>query len=519
MTERNTLMRRLAAGVGAFALATVGFLGAGMAHAAGVGGPGPDQPGHPTAGSLTIHKRVGAQGTVGDGTELAFPPGKALEGAEFTIWQLGVENEDGVCEALDMAEPEAWDLVPTGTAPTTLAGVQAAGFCLVDAVGIVSDATDEDGITEFNISALGLYYVDETYAPLQIVSKAAPFYVTIPLPHADGSWLYDVHAYPKNQELDVPEKTINPDVEQTGLVVGSTVEWTITQTVPALNEGEEYTSASIWDYLPTDGSLAYDSTVSVKVGDTTLVKDADYEIIATAAGVTWKLTDIGLGKINAGDTITVVFKTKVMKVTETGDINNPGSIDPEKPGYGSEFNGKPVPGKKVPYTYWGALKVTKVAQNGGKLKGAEFQVFPFPMTGTECSDKAPATGLVSTGTSGANGLVLWTPNEPDESSPLGLFVANSPDGPLANPSKAYCLYETKVPAGYTGIDGPIKVTITAGNELVVDVNDLTITNIPRQGPPLPQTGSSATIVMMLVGLGLIGTAGALFAARRARTSN
>ncbi len=514
MTERKTLMRRLAAGVGAFALATVGFLGAGMAHAAGVGGVGPDQPDAPDFGSLTIHKRVDSQGQAGDGTIMDPAPGEALAGVEFTIWRLGKTVGDD-CVALDMSQAADWDLMPSGAAPADPADLPEP-LCLADE-GTVGGPTLADGIVKFDELAFGLYYVDETYAPPQIVSKAAPFYVSIPLLYKDGSWLYDVHAYPKNQELDVPEKTINPDVEQTGLVVGSTVEWTITQTVPALNEGEEYTSASIWDYLPTDGSLAYDSTVSVKVGDTTLVKDADYEIIATAAGVTWKLTDIGLGEINAGDTITVVFKTKVMKVTETGDINNPGSIDPEKPGYGSEFNGKPVPGEKVPYTYWGALKVTKVAQNGGKLKGAEFQV--FPMTGTKCSEKAPATGLVSTGTSGANGLVLWIPNEPDESSPLGLFVANSPDGPLANPSKAYCLYETKVPAGYTGIDGPIKVTITAGNELVVDVNDLTITNIPRQGPPLPQTGSSATIVMMLVGLGLIGTAGALFAARRARTSN
>ena len=508
MTERTTLMRRLAAGVGAFALATVGFMGASSAYA----DSGPDQPGAPKFGTLTIHKRVGSQGEHGDGTEIkdpATPPGSPLAGVDFTIWRLG-KMDNGTCVALDMSKTEDWESMPTGAAPATLAGVQAAGFCLVDADGIVK-TTDDDGELTFGDGEtslpLGLYYVQETKWPASVISKAAPFYVSIPMPYeveeGVGDWLYDVHAYPKNKEGTNPSKTINPDSAQTGLVVGSTVEWTITQTVPALQEGEAYTSASIWDYLPAE--LEFVETVSVKVNGAPV----DY---SKSGNVVWTLTNPGA--LKADDVIVVVFKTKVLEVTESGDINNPGSIDPEIPGYGSEFNGGKVPGDTTPYTYWGKLKVTKVDENGDGLEGAEFKV--YPKTGAECSENVPTGDPVSTGVSGSGGVVLWTPNMPtDGTSPLGLFVANSDYELETAPSKDYCLYETKAPAGYTGT-AVSTVTIKPGDEFMVDVD---IENVPRDVPHLPQTGSSATVVMMLVGLGLVGTAGVLFAARRTRTSH
>ena len=55
MTERNTLSRRLAASVGAFALATMGLLGTTVAHA----GPPPGQDDAPGTGTLIIHKHAG----------------------------------------------------------------------------------------------------------------------------------------------------------------------------------------------------------------------------------------------------------------------------------------------------------------------------------------------------------------------------------------------------------------------------------------------------------------------------
>ncbi len=511
MNRRDTLARRILAAMSAFGVGAAMMVGASTAAYAAVGGVGPDQPGHPNSGSLTIHKRVGSQGVAGDGTVLNPAPGTALADVDFTIWRLGKDNA-GTCEALDMTEPGDWSSVPTGIAPTTIAGVQAEGFCLVAPTVGTTQTTNAMGETTFSNLGLGLYYVQETDAPAEVISRAAPFYMSVPLPHSDGSWIYEVHAYPKNQVLESPEKTINENSEQPdmGLVIGSTVEWTITQTVPKLNEGARYTSASIWDVLPTDGSLKYHSTTSVSLNGTPLVLGTDYTI--DASGVTWRLTDTRLGKINAGDVLKVVFRTEVLKVTDNGEIANPGS-DGTEPGYGSEFNDTKIPGEPTPYTYWGALKVIKVDKNAAALDGAVFEV--YPKTGGSCTADVPSTDPVSTGTSGADGVVTWTPNSPDRASVLGLFVSNSNDGPLIDPTKDYCLYETKAPAGYTGV-GVQTVTISAGSTLIAGVNYLTIENAPRPGPNLPQTGSQGTVAMVLGGLLLMVLGSSIFLVSRRR---
>ena len=502
MIMRNT-RKRFAAGLGALAV-TLGSFGLGAAASADqVGQVGPDQEGHPTSGSLTIHKLVGSQGSAGDGTQQNIS-GKALADVDFTIWQLG-KDSGGTCKAIDLTDTNAWANVPATTAPATLDAVKAAGYCVVDPAAGTTKTTVGNGELTFSDLALGLYYVDETKAPANVSSKTAPFYVSVPLPHTDGSWIYNVHAYPKNQVVDAPSKTINTDVNQGGLTVGSTVQYTITQTVPALNAGETYKSASIWDVMPTDGSLAYNSTASVKLNGTAL-DAADYTI--DPSGTTWKLSDSGLKKLHAGDTLEVVFTAKVLKVTATGDIQNPGS-DGTKPGYGSEFNGGKVPGGPTPYTYWGQLKVTKVDQKDKPLKDAEFKV---TAKGTEaCAPEVGNQTVVSAGKSGSDGVVLWSPNTPDNSSPLGLFVANSSNGALTNPSKDYCLYETKAPAGYTG--AAVKtVNVKAGTTAISNVS---VTNTQKEGPKLPLTGAQGTLLMVVGGLVLVAAGtGAVVATRK-----
>lgn len=504
MTIKNT-MRRLAAGTGALALAMAGAVAVGTAASAAPANIDAD-----ADGSLIIHKRVGDEGAAGDGTVLDPAPGDPLEGAEFTLWRLGLSDGD-LCVPLDLSIFEGWESVPTGTAPSTTVGVETAGFCIAEEIG--SQETGENGETTFGHLELGLYYVQETDAPANIVSRTAPFYVAIPMP-LDNDWLYNVHVYPKNQELNAPEKTINDDSEQpgNGLVVGSVVEWTISQVVPALNDGEEYTSASIWDVLNAE-ELAYAETLSVTLNGDRLADTEDYTI--DPDGVVWQLAEEGLAKLTAGDVLTVVFTTTVLKVTETGDISNPGSDGPGTPGYGSEFNGTRVPGGPTPYTYWGQLSIFKHDNSAEKtpLEDAEFKV--FEADGGVCTVEVPASGEIATGLSNAEGVVIWdgvTPNDV-----LGLFVANSENGPISNPSKAYCVYETKVPAGYTAVPFDALQTVTPGSNNVLH---LEIENAQKEGPDLPLTGAQGTIAMTIGGLVLVGAgAGVLVMSRNRRNES
>lgn len=508
MTIRNTV-RRLTAGAGVLALAMTGVALTGTAASAD---PGPDQVPGTTKGSLNIHKRLGTEGAAGDGTLLDPAPGDGpLEGAEFTVWQLGTPGAGDACTPIDLRDTNEWSKVPTGTAPATVEEVEAAGFCLTQ---IGKDTTAQNGDLVFSNLDLSLYYVQETDVPDNIVSRTAPFYVSVPTLNGND-WIYNVHVYPKNLEGLEPEKSINDDDAQEGLAIGDTVEWTIKQIVPALKDGDTYDSVVIWDVLPAD-ELAYADTTSVTL-DGVELDDADYDI--DPDGVSWTLTGTGRAKLTAGAEIKIVFTTTVLKVTDTGAISNPGS-DGTSPGYRSEFNGSSVPGDPTPYTYWGQLKVTKVDSStpARPLAGAEFKV--FPKTGTTCSDTVPATGLVADGTSGNDGVVTWVPNEGADPTLLGLFIANSSDGELTPPiSKDYCLYETKAPAGYTAANVQ-QVTITPGTTLVAGGNDITAVNTPRQTPDLPLTGAQGTLVMTLGGLALVGLGtGALMIARRRRNKS
>lgn len=501
MTSKSSALRRLTSVVGTVAIAVAGVISMGQVASAAVG---PDQPDAPETGSLTVHKYVGEEADAGTGEEITIPGAVPLEGAEFTLWRLGVDN-GGACEAIDLADTNHWTHVPNGAAPADLADVQD-DFCIVGPE--TSGETDQDGEYTFSNLPLGLYYVQETDAPANIVSKTAPFYVSIPLPHEDQNWLYDVHVYPKNQELDAPTKIINDDAEQPGkgLTVGSVVEWTISQKVPALNEGEEYTSATIWDVL-NPAELEYAGTTSVSLNGTPLVEGTDYTI--DAGVVSWSLTKKKLAEIRAGDTIEVVFTTTVLAVTETGDIDNPGSEGPDKPGYGSEFNGGTTPGGTTPHTYWGQLTVNKGdTEMVNKLAGAEFAVFNNAENGV-CAPEAPETDAIATGVSDAEGVVRWNDVTPD--NPLGLWIANSSDGEIANPNKDYCLYETKAPAGY--VAGPSQVVnIKPGTNAKLVVN---FENTKKEGPNLPLTGGQGTMAMTVGGIVLmLAGAGAVYVLRR-----
>lgn len=155
MKTKNTALRRLVAGAGALTIAMAGVVASGTAFA----DPGPGQADAPDDGSLTIHKIVGAQGEAGDGTELDTPPtGEALNGAEFTIWQLGLRGGDD-CVPLNLGNTDHWGFVPTDGAPADLDGVEAS-FCLVDegTAGVTGDGDNADG--EYVFEGLGRAGVD-----------------------------------------------------------------------------------------------------------------------------------------------------------------------------------------------------------------------------------------------------------------------------------------------------------------------------------------------------------------------
>jgi fimbrial isopeptide formation D2 family protein/LPXTG-motif cell wall-anchored protein len=515
--KKGSLARRVAAAAGALALGIAGLAGAALtANATPDTGTGniavPDAG---TNTTLTIHKYSGPQGDAGNGMEQTIDSNthKPLAGVTFKIQQVVSKNG----QLIKLDTPEGWDLIK---------GVQAddvtkdgTPYVLADVPSLTDSSvtTDSTGTASTPLPH-GLYYVTETDPGSNpIVAGTAPFLVTMPLPKVaadgstDGTWIYNVHVYPKNQVMNAPEKTINSDADQSSngqLKIGDTVTYTIKQTVPALNkEDTEYKSASIWDKLPAGLEFVPGSSTVTKTG----TAFADGDVATNGSGVTWTVQPDGLKKLAEGDVITVTFKATVKTLTSTGEIANPGSDQPGTPGYGSEFNGTHVPGVPTPYTYWGKLQVTKIDQGGHTLAGAEFSVYEGACPTDPQAQ--PAGDPVETGTSGTDGIVLWGAAK---TSPLGLFVANSNDGKKPDVSKQYCVYETKAPAGF--IKGDSKtVTITPGTTTTAN-NTISVTNVQQNHPNLPLTGAAGTAVMTLAGIALVAAGGAAYALARKRSA-
>lgn len=136
--------------------------------------------------------------------------------------------------------------------------------------------------------------------------------------------------------------------------------------------------------------------------------------------------------------------------------------------------------------------------------------------GTEaCAPEAGNQTVVSAKESLVLTVWFYGPRIPRTTpSPLGLFVANSSNGALTNPSKDYCLYETKAPAGYTG--AAVKtVNVKAGTTAISNVS---VTNTQKEGPKLPLTGAQGTLLMVVGGLVLVAAGTGAVVATRKRPS-
>lgn len=492
MTVQKPRLRRFTAAMGALSLAAAGILATGSPAMAAVG---PDQPGAPESGTLTINKYSGAP--VGEGQTPN--PENLLNGVKFTVTQVGTLNGEQ-CDPVDLTAAADWDGLAGlfNSAPASPADP----YCLV--LGSATTQATVDGRTEFNLE-VGVYFAQETDPGTNnIVSPVPDFYVSIPTSNgADGNgWNYNVVADPKNQLMDAPSKTIEGD--QTELVIGSDVTWNLSVPVPTLNNEEKFTEAVVTDVLDSRLEYVTDSTVAT-VGDTTLIQETHYNVTGNAV---WTFTEAGRAVLDAnfGKELLITFDTTVMSVGD-GEIPNDD--------YSSTFNETTVPGEPTPYTYWGQLSILKTDDSSPALNlaGAEFQV--FNLVGDTCEATAPATGAIATGTSNDTGIVQWNHTNP-ASSPLGLWVANVNNGPAVPiPTKDYCVYETVVPAGHTATPIVNQVTITPG---VDKLNPLTVVNAKTEGPDLPLTGAQGTLMLTVGGLVIVAVGTGLIVAVRRHQS-
>ena len=504
--------RRLLAASAAILTAAGSVLIAGSAaFAAPVEGPVTEQ-----NGSITVHKHLNpgldgvSQNPDGTGTAAGHP----LNGATFQVCTISGINLITGGNAAWQEVRDLGALAPSVSDTDTTIGTRNLTSCATQVTATVAGA---DGIAVFSGLPVGAYLVRETAAPANIVERSAPFVVTVPTPAVGtdaGKWLYDVHVYPKNQELDDPTKTI---VNQAGngVISGAPIQYRISQRVPGLPAGDEYTKFIVTDNLDTKLTPGDADDVTVSVNGTALDPDTDYSAVWADQLLTVTLLAPALEDLAAGDTVVVDF---FATASTNGAITNTAVVNVNDLGVGG------TPGKTTPpvVTRWGSVDLKKVnaSDHTTPLSGAEFELWMGSIAGAGCAVATSGNTKIADVVSNASG-VLGTLAAGVITPLPGLWVGD--DAAPANDLQTRCYYlvETKAPAGFV-----LPATLAQRTtEFVVHPTAVAhvnatkaIDNTQQTVPQLPLTGAAAQTVLLGSGVALVALAGALFVLRRRKTA-
>jgi len=423
-----------------------------------------------------------------------------IEGVDFTLYQI---------TDIDLTDPADWDIVnalsteidDNGATPVlddpdspTTVTVGAQGPFAISAV--TTETTDEYGTALFDGLDFAVYIVVEGDGPASIVTKAAPFLVSLPFASPDNTWNYNVHVYPKNAVTGITKtaedlsSTTSPNYQ-----VGDVVQWTIDANIPYLTD-EGLTQFAISDDL--DSRLSYiasGATVTITnasgTEDTSFVSGTDYILSGTdgADPIDLTFTADGLTKLEAiqGGKVTLTFNTQVTSLGETGEIPNTAVLFVNDSSNEADTE-----------TAFGQLTIFKYATNDDTKKGLDGATFKL------YRDEAKTLPVT------VNGVEWESTTGPD-----GLITI-----PVLKPG-TYYLVETEAPTGYQPIADPIPVTVYAGLTNTAELyNYVEVENEQVPVWQLPLTGGNGTLTFTWVGVALLVVAGgaALVSRRKAATA-
>ena len=399
--------------------------------------------------------------------------------------------------------------------------------------------------------AYGYYYVESGLGTAVSVDSTNP-----------NATITDKNTTTPHWDDDTPSngKLVSTDgtnwVDSTSVNAGDTVSFKLEITSSNYDDDKQIADFIISDDLP-DG-LTFGSITSVKVGETTLTKDAavnGYTMTDTTAtdgkftiNIPWvTAVTTGTGE-DAVTTYTSNYATKskieiIYTATLNGDnavIAKNGNVNeaeftwdlvPSTPG-GDKPKTNKTTEKETATVYTYAFAIKKVDQDGKDLAGAVFTL-PFYVNATADSDD---NAYVYAGTTAGDGLTneLTSPAN-------GLIIVK---GLKENTSVS--ITEKTAPNGYNKIDGTITVPVTATNsttttteitkyldadgnvtETQADTNKATITItdnnivigsaqvvVNKAGQELPETGGIGTTIFYVIGSVLVIGAGVVMITRR-----
>lgn len=461
-------------------------------------------------GSLTIHKyatpsgvtasEAARTGTTADATSV--PSGAtALQGAVFAIQPICYKTKP-----IDLTTTAGWEQASKVTSANAITGDYA--LCGSES----TQTTAANGEAVFPSLTKTIYKVWEKSAPTTVTKLADPFIVTIPLGKADGTWIDNVHVYPKNSTADAPKKTLDAASSVLGSVASDADKavWTLTATVPALKDGAtKYTKIEFVDTLDAAlGTVASgDFAVSMTKNGASFTDFDRSE--SSGSTVKVKLTEAGLGAVKAGDVLVVTLTTDFIAngSVENSFTFNSGDDKGDNPGTDSD-------GTTTPTVNYGTFKlIKKDASTDERLNGVQFKICEAnsDTQPTACKD----TNYLNTGSTAPNatGTTLTTAGDDTSAGEVTATVKISAGAKNASPalatSKGICVVETGPLDGYIVNDDNRTTCFTVSTTHTTNAPlEQTITNVKNTAwnANLPVTGAQGLVLLVLGGGALVAIA-------------
>ena len=517
MTTSRSHRARVAAGLlGTLAIVATGLVGSPAAHAA------PGNIDTTTPGSVTIHKHLenGSTKTTPNGG--GGVSGKAVQGVEYTIFQLNYKGA-----AIDLSKFDDW---------TGLANVRLNADCSVSGAADYSRGaqvskvtTGADGAATHDTgTARTAFAVCETSTngariageSTHMIDKSAPFVVSVPMPH-DTEWLYNVHAYPKGSSVGITKTVTSQPAGALGL--GAEVTFPVSTEIPVLAKDAGLSGYIVRDVL--DKRLHTPGVKSVTVDGKAVAAEhytvkasagnpQDLRVVFSASGLAWL-------KTQGGKKVVTSFAGTVQELGD-GAIPNTATLFANEPGADTDAT-PATPGvtSNTVTSNWGDVIVkASDGANNKSLAGAKFQLFAadpaYAADGKACTSKVATGAAISVG-SGTNAQTTFTTGSDGQVTIPGLFVSDSENGAKDAGQRCYLLVKTAAPAGYTlPKDDAAKAALTvhAGASTAVDID----VKSTKQGvPELPLTGAAGQMVMIAGGGALLAGAISMLVTRRRRS--
>lgn len=300
----------------------------------------------------------------------------------------------------------------------------------------------------------------------------------------------------------------------TSAKIGDPLTFTLTSTIPDMSAYDTYT----FNFKDTlSKGLTFNQVDSVKVGDTTLVKDTDYTVTTSTVSDSTLLTVTMLNfkakqQTNAGKTITVTYTATLNEKAVVGGVGNTNSATIQYSNNpSSSGTGESEPSKVRVFTYGFTVdKYTgdEYTDKARRLAGAEFTLAPK----NDTDSTAISFVQVSAGDGTANAVYRVAKTGEEGATTTILTPASGKVDFQGLKNGEYTLTETKAPAGYNKLASAIGVKVDGKNDGTDTTNaTVTITYNNNNGSNYDQTASDGVIPVqnnsgaILPGTGGMGT--------------